>query len=170
MYHSELAKLGLVAAKILSEPQDSQFPNKPRWVAMEINGEERYYNCESVACEDALRGLKGQHVSIEAQGTREDAILNISQVVTKEGEKPKAANGKVDSKPAGATSEKLEEYADHSLRLFNLGWTRSAAWAKTAMPERDAQELTLERWYDLRMRVAQHIAIEIAKIIRKERF
>jgi hypothetical protein len=160
LYQSELIKLGLVAAKILSEPQDSQFPGKPRWVAMEVNGEERYYNCESVACEDALRGLKGQVVSLEAQGTREDATLNITQTVTKEEEKPKLV---------GDANGQIKKYAAFSGKVFGAAWDE-AQHIMAKIPEKDAEEMKVWEWYDLRLRIAQGFAIEVNKIIRKERF
>jgi hypothetical protein len=69
-------------------------------------------------------------------------------------------------KPNG---DKIEAYARHALRVFNMIWDVSKDWIST-LPVKDAEEMSVERYYDLRMRVAQHIAIEVAKIIRKERF
>src|SRR4030095_6775251 len=171
LYHSELVKMSPVAARINSEPQDSQFPGKPRWVALEIEGIDRYYNCENTACELVLAGLKDQHVTLNAKGSREDATIGINDAPgkpIKEQVAPSAAASATlaSRKPNG---EKIRDYAAHSLRIFNIAWEESHNWV-TNIPEKDAVELSVRDWYDLRLRVAQGIAIEVNKIIRKERF
>jgi hypothetical protein len=77
MYHSELVKMSPVTALIMSEPTESKFPDRPRWVALEINGEERFLSCENVSIELALAGLKGQWARLNALGRGEEAIIQI---------------------------------------------------------------------------------------------
>jgi hypothetical protein len=165
LYHSELAKMSPVTAKILSEPTDSRFPDRPKWVALEIEGEERFLNCENVQVELVLTGLKGQWVKINAKGSREDATIEINDAPGKPAKAQEEAVTAT-SKPNG---DKMKDYAAHSLRIFNIAWEESQNWV-TTIPEKDAVELSVRDWYDLRLRVAQGIAIEVNKIIRKERF
>ncbi len=73
------------------------------------------------------------------------------------------------NEPASINGEKIEQYAAYSRKVFTEGWKQAIEWSKE-LPEKDAQDLTVRDYYDLRMRVAQHIAIEVGKIIRKERF
>lgn len=81
MYHSELVKLSPVTALIMSEPTESKFPDRPRWVALEINGEERFLSCENVSIELALAGMKGQWAQLTALGRGEEAIIQIEDPV-----------------------------------------------------------------------------------------
>jgi hypothetical protein len=80
LYHSELSRMGLITARINSEPTESKFPNKPKWVVIELDGVERYYNCENDECELALTGRKDQWVELEAHGGREDAAIRIEVI------------------------------------------------------------------------------------------
>lgn len=202
LYHSELSKLGIINARINSEPTESKFPDKPKWVVIEINGEERYYNCENDECELALTGLKDTWVELEAHGSREDAAIRIDRI-----EKPSVGGAKqaiedakakiaampdADEKPAKATTVpdekprpvehqpelvreengeqgKLRGYAVHAGKIFGLAWEESKN-AMALIPTKDATELSAFEWLDLRLRIAQGYAIEINKIIRKERF
>lgn len=204
LYHSELSKLGIINARINSEPTESKFPDKPKWVVIEINGEERYYNCENDECELALTGLKDTWVELEAHGSREEAAIRIDRI-----EKPSVGGAKqaideakakiaampdsADEKPAKATvvpDEKprpaehqpelrpaahdeeggtLRGYATHAGKIFGLAWEESSN-AMQLIPKKDGMELSAYEWTDLRLRIAQGYAIEINKIIRKERF
>src|SRR4030095_6257575 len=162
LYHSELVKLSPVTARIMSEPTESNFPGKPKWVALEIDGQERFLTCENVGVELTLMGLKGQWAKLNAKGRGDDAVIEIEDgSETKKRTKEHAE--------ASDNSEKIKRYAAHSLRVFQVAWDESKNWLGT-IPTRDAEELPLRDWYDLRLRVAQGVAIEINKIIRKERF
>lgn len=80
LYHSELAKMGMVTARINNEPTESKFPDKPKWVVLEIGGEERYYNIENAECELILTGHKDHWVELEARGSREEATIRLEVV------------------------------------------------------------------------------------------
>lgn len=161
--------MGIVNARIGTEPAESQFPNKPKWVAIEINGEERYYNCENSECELALTGLKDQHITLEARGSREEATLLIGASDASPPDEKPVAGKVVAEKPNGGDKEKIEQYASHSLRVFLVAWDKAKDVLKT-IPEADAVDLSASDWLDLRMRAAAHIAIEVGKILRRERF
>ena len=158
-----------VTAKILSEPTESRFPDRPKWVAIEIEGEERFLNCENVGVELALAGLKGQWARLNAKGRGEDALIEINEA---EG---KAAPAKEEQKPRAPQEvsqkdgDKMKSYAEHASRIFALAWDESKN-AMALIPQKDGEELNAAQWLDLRLRIAQGFAIEINKIIRKERF
>jgi hypothetical protein len=169
LYHSELAKMSPVTAKILSEPTESRFPDRPKWIAIEIDGEERFLNCENTGVELALAGLKGQWARLDAKGRGEDASIEINEV---EG-KPAPAKEEQKPRPAQEISlkdgDKIKSYAEHASRIFAVSWEESKK-VMALIPAQDGEELTAAQWLDLRLRIAQGFAIEINKIIRKERF
>lgn len=200
LYHSELSKLGIINARINSEPTPSKFPNKPKWVVIEIGGEERYYNCENDECELSLTGLKDNWVELEAYGSREDAAIRIevtenpakrsdtkaqiaevkAKIANMPDDRPKTADEKPrvieaeivqqELKPVDhGESVKLKSYASHAGKIFALAWEESKN-AMALIPEKDGADMSCFEWNDLRLRIAQGIAIEINKIIRKERF
>ena len=63
----------------------------------------------------------------------------------------------------------MKSYAAHAGRIFALSWEESKN-AMALIPAKEAEELTSAQWLDLRLRIANGFAIEINKIIRKERF
>lgn len=63
----------------------------------------------------------------------------------------------------------FKEYAGHAGRAFRAAWDESLP-IMALIPTKDAEELSAYQWLDLRLRIAQGFAIEINKIIRKERF
>jgi hypothetical protein len=205
LYHSELVKMGFVSARINSEPIKSQYPDKPKYVIVEIAGEERYLNCENEECEFALTGLKDEWVELDAQGSREDASIIVERVEKphpsdakkainearekirnlpdekprpKSGQRdlldadPHGQHGEVDGPPVDAGEDekgKLRSYAAHSGKIFALAWEESKN-AMALIPEKDATELSVYEWLDLRLRITNNFCIVINKIIRKERF
>lgn len=86
LYHSELNKMGIINARVNSEPTASKYPDRPKFVVLEIDGTERFYDCENEECEFALTGLKDTWVELEAHGSREEASIRIDQI-----EKPEDA-------------------------------------------------------------------------------
>jgi hypothetical protein len=92
-------------------------------------------------------------------------------------EPPPPPNGAPDKAPAPAaesppvtsTDERLDEYAKHSRRVFFAAWS-AAEDAMNWMIGKEAEKMTVAERYDLQLRVAQGIAIEINKTLRKERF
>lgn len=75
MYHSELVGLGPVRIAIKSEPKKSKYPDKPAYVAMEVQGVMRNYNCENPGIEAWLRGQNGKVFQVLAEGRDADATL-----------------------------------------------------------------------------------------------
>jgi hypothetical protein len=67
------------------------------------------------------------------------------------------------------TPEKIKSFAEHSGRILTVSW-EEAKVVMTLIPAKDGEEMSTFEWNDLRLRIAQHIAIEINKIIRHERF
>jgi hypothetical protein len=75
LYHSALVKLGQVMVTVKSDVLKSQFPNKPDYVVMEINGEDFNYTTENDACAEFFRGQKGATMALSAEGRKEEAAL-----------------------------------------------------------------------------------------------
>lgn len=78
LYHSELVQMGHVQVTQKNLPQKSKYAGKPDYVALVIDGVERLYNCENETCAAFfnVQGNQGRTMVIEAQGTREDAIID----------------------------------------------------------------------------------------------
>jgi hypothetical protein len=169
LYHSELAKMSPVTAKILSEPTESRFPDRPKWVALEIDGEERFLNCENTGVELALAGLKGQWARLDAKGRGEDAVLEVNEAQGKPAPAKEEAKPRAPQEVSQKDGDKIKSYAEHATRIFALAWEESKN-AMALIPAKDGEELSAAQWLDLRVRIAQGFAIEINKIIRKERF
>ncbi len=78
LFHSKLREMGEVDATITSaSPVKSKFAGKPDWIGMKIDGVEYSYNIENDACGEALTGLKGQTVTIVADGSRDEATVEV---------------------------------------------------------------------------------------------
>lgn len=77
LYHSELVGMGDVDAMITDGPRPSKYDGKPPIVMMRIDGTERIYNVENDGCGQALTGLKGQTVTLRAEGSRDDATITV---------------------------------------------------------------------------------------------
>lgn len=82
---------------------------------------------------------------------------------------PEASPRAPQSPPAHQNGSEIVKYAAYSRKVFEQAWDEAGNWIKL-LPKKDAEDLSVSDYYDLRMRVAQHIAIETSKIIRKERF
>lgn len=78
LYHSELVQMGHVQVTQKNLPQRSKYAGKPDYVTLLIDGEERIYNCENETCRAFfnVQGNQGRTMVIEAQGTRDDAIID----------------------------------------------------------------------------------------------
>lgn len=79
LYHSELVNLGPVEVDIKSDVKQSQYPNQNDYVIMVLDGYDRNYSCENDQCADALVGLQGKTVILEAIGSRDDAEIIVSE-------------------------------------------------------------------------------------------
>jgi len=69
----------------------------------------------------------------------------------------------------GESNSEIAKYAAHAGRVFGIAWLE-ATEAMAMIPVKDAEELSVAEWLDLKLRIAQGFAIEVNKIIRKERF
>lgn len=79
LYHSELCTLGDVLVTVTTDVMSSKFSKpgapKPNWVGLKIDGEERTYNLDSDACEAFFSGRKGQTLTIQAFGSKDEAVV-----------------------------------------------------------------------------------------------
>lgn len=77
LYHSELSKMGAVRVTVKTDVLESTFKGKPPYCVLIIDGHERNYACENEACEEALNGLAGRSVMLEASGREDTAEIKI---------------------------------------------------------------------------------------------
>lgn len=77
LYHSELARRGQVVVTIETDLLKSKYANKPDYVMLKMDGHSRRYDTENANCAEALRGLKGRTVTIEATGNRDEAQIVV---------------------------------------------------------------------------------------------
>lgn len=81
LYHSALVHAGPVEVTITCDkPIRSRFDGKPDYISLKHEGASHTYNIENQACADALTGLKGQVVTIEATGREDDAAIYVTDV------------------------------------------------------------------------------------------
>lgn len=85
LYHSELVKESPVTLKVLSDVLNSKYPDKPPYVKVQYNGEERLLQCEDTT-EDALDGYKNSWVEITASGSARDGAAQWDVVEVDEPE------------------------------------------------------------------------------------
>ncbi|MDE2105730.1 MAG: hypothetical protein KGL39_51375 [Patescibacteria group bacterium] len=76
LFHSELCKRGVTKVMVESDVLESQYPDKPPYVILKVDGEERYYNCENDSCAAFFEGQKGRIFSISAAGKKDEATLS----------------------------------------------------------------------------------------------
>lgn len=72
--------MGVVDLTVLSDVKTSKFGNRNEYVEMEIDGFKREYYVENAFCADALRGMAGSQVTLEAHGSRDDASIEVIRV------------------------------------------------------------------------------------------
>ena len=82
VYHSALVKASPITITLTCDaPQESKFskPNapKPPFISFKHDGSEHFLEVENDECGEALSGLKGQTVTIEATGSRGEARIEI---------------------------------------------------------------------------------------------
>lgn len=77
VYHSFLAKNSPVTLTVMSDVKDSQYPNKPRYVYVLLDGEDekRPLDLDSEACEKFFEGQNGRKMTICAEGRDADAFF-----------------------------------------------------------------------------------------------
>lgn len=75
-----------------------------------------------------------------------------------------------ESPTPASDGEKILEYAKHSRRVFSVAWGEASGVIGEIVKRHDLEELSIAALYDLHLRIAQNFAIEINKMIRKERF
>lgn len=62
------------------------------------------------------------------------------------------------ARPNGVT---LQDHANRAGDVFDAAWTRAGKSMETLMPLKDAQDMKLEMYYDIKMRIAQYIGIQV---------
>lgn len=75
LYHSELVKLSPVQVTVKTDVLDSKFKDKPPYVGLKIDGEERNYSTENDECAAFFDGQKGRTFTIVAEGREDDATI-----------------------------------------------------------------------------------------------
>ena len=83
---------------------------------------------------------------------------------------PQPAKAAPQQPPAASNDEKLEAYAKHSKRVFLLAWGEAEDALEWLLGKESRSKLSEAERLDLHLRIAQGFAIEMNKIIRKERF
>jgi hypothetical protein len=83
---------------------------------------------------------------------------------------PQPAKAAPQRPPAASNDEKLEAYAKHSKRVFLLAWGEAEDALEWLLGKESRSKLSEAERLDLHLRIAQGFAIEMNKIIRKERF
>lgn len=82
LYHSELVKAGETDITITcNAPTPSKYSNKPPFMTLNWNGEDRLYNCENDGCGEDLSGRQGQTVRIIAEGRDQDAKITVLETL-----------------------------------------------------------------------------------------
>ncbi len=54
----------------------------------------------------------------------------------------------------------IQAHVNHAGDVFDAAWARAGKSMETLMPVKDSQDMKLEMWYDIKMRLAQFIAIQ----------
>ena len=72
LFHSELKGMGPVRVTVKRNPQRSKYAGKPDYVVLEIDGQERHYNCENANCAKFFEGMAGRTFTIIAEGGGKD--------------------------------------------------------------------------------------------------
>ncbi len=63
--------------------------------------------------------------------------------------------------PRQASGDEIRaQHARNSRAVFHAAWLEAGEEMKTLMPDKDANELSHAEWYDLKLRIAQFIAIQ----------
>lgn len=81
LYHSKLVPLGPVWVTVTTDWKQSKDKNS-MYCGLTINGAEHWYTAENAACQDALNGLSGRTVLIQASGSRESAQIDVLEEQT----------------------------------------------------------------------------------------
>lgn len=106
MFHSELVQLGAVKVLVKTDVMHSKFKGKLDYVVLECEGVERNLNLENAACAEAMNGLKGKIVVLEAKGRANDAEIMIAGATTTAEEREAAAEATQQRKPAATEPPK----------------------------------------------------------------
>lgn len=136
LYHSELSKLGKIEVVVKTDVMKSKFKSKTGedqfYVILELDGNERSYNCENDACKEFFESIpKGTTLTIEADGSREDATIESDYDGPRADEqapqappaRPAAPDGKKlapPTKPTGKTPAVAPTAATASFRIAQI--------------------------------------------------
>ncbi len=61
---------------------------------------------------------------------------------------------------AASLPQSVQDHANRAGDVFDAAWARAGKSMETLMPLKDAQDMKLEMYYDIKMRLAQFIAIQ----------
>lgn len=113
LFHSELVKRGPVVVAVESDVSPSRYPNKPFWVMLKLDGTSRRYDTENQFCAQALTGMRGTNIQIEATGTRDDARIIVhgpGQAPTGYPQQPPAQQPQQQSYRGGPPAQPQQQY------------------------------------------------------------
>jgi hypothetical protein len=77
LYHSELTGMGPVQVKVTGNITKSKYQGKPDFIGLDFGGTERTYNIENPSCGDVFHNRKGQLITIQATGSRDEAMIEL---------------------------------------------------------------------------------------------
>jgi hypothetical protein len=134
LYHSDLAKAGEITVQFTGKPRDSQYPGKPRWVGLMVQGDDTKYtlNIENADVEKSIESAPtGAWVAVRAEGRGDMAYMMIedgngSPVLPEPKGKP--VNQHRQNAPAGNNAPPPNEWPEETVEV-TLGGTTSASVA-----------------------------------------
>lgn len=73
----------------------------------------------------------------------------------------KDVTGAYPDQPFRTAPPTVAQHAQQARDTFQIAWKEAGTVMLTAIPEKDAQDMSVDAWYDLQMRIAQGICIEV---------
>jgi len=75
LYHSGLCQMGPVIAHVKVGTRESNFPNRPKYAILVIDGVEYSYQCDSQSAEEFFRSTQGRTMEIRGGGRDADSFI-----------------------------------------------------------------------------------------------
>jgi len=87
------------------------------------------------------------------------------------GDDPREVPAKAPDRATSASdADQIEDYAKQAVRVFHVAWNEANELAGWMVGKEARAKMSGFEYADLQLRIAQNLAIEINKMIRKERF
>lgn len=142
LYHSELVKMGPVMVTVKQGRTPSKYQNQPDYCVLVIDDNERFYSIENDDCGDFLDAYEGQDIEIEAQGSREQATIDIADDVPND--QPSPARNPVQNRPSPAQERQAPKTAPARSGPQPATKTRPTGENRVATPPRRETEARKE--------------------------